>query len=375
MNCQETEKSFKAGAWVFLLVSSLLLCIIGFMAKPFIVSLIAGGMMALALNPWFRILQQKMSSHIAAAFATFSLALLVILPMLALAFVALRDATALTSLVSADTSGAIFKTWWSHWRQTFEGTAQTYAPWIQGVDFEGQALLAVKKVIDWISSTVIKIAGETPALILQLTMGILSCYFFLVDGKRFISWFKSLLPLSSSIQTEIAAAFRDATRATLMASLAAALAQSAIVVISFVSMGIPAAALATGLTFVFAWIPVLGSAPIFLLAGIWAAAKGAWIKVVLLLIASVITGLIDNFIRPMVLKGGSDIHPLVSLVAILGGIEFFGLLGVLLGPVIVAMFLACMRVWPHLAKEAGWMQTQPQLTPNKENSAPSDSTP
>jgi predicted PurR-regulated permease PerM len=72
----------------------------------------------------------------------------------------------------------------------------------------------------------------------------------------------------------------------------------------------------------------------------------------IILVASVITGLIDNFIRPLVLKGGSDMHPLISLVAILGGVEFFGLLGVLLGPVIVAMFLACARVWPYFLRRS-----------------------
>lgn len=356
MNSAET--SFKAGAWVFLFFMLFLFTILIFLAKPFLVALIAGGMMAMSINPWFQFLNQKkkMSRHVAAGAATLSLAVLVIAPLLTLAFVALRDASKLTTFLSSETSAAIFKEWWTHWRMAFEGKAQTYAPWFEGVDLEGQALLVLKKILDWVSGTVIRIASDTPALTLQLVMGVLSCHFFLVDGKSFFEWAKKIIPLSSNVQSEIAAAFRDATRATLLASFAAAMAQSLVVVIAFLSLGIPATALATGLTFVFAWIPVLGSAPIFLLAGIWALANGAWWKVAAIVIASVVTGLIDNFVRPMVLKGGSDMHPLVSLVAILGGIEFFGLLGVLLGPVIVAMFLACARVWPHLAYEAGWMQ-------------------
>jgi predicted PurR-regulated permease PerM len=128
------------------------------------------------------------------------------------------------------------------------------------------------------------------------------------------------------------------------------------VIITFVALGIPATALAAGATFILAWIPVLGCLPTFTIAAIWAIAQNAWIKFVLILLAGVLTGFIDNIVRPWVLKGGSDMHPLVSLVAIMGGVEFFGLLGVLLGPVIVATFLACARVWPHLATEAGWFE-------------------
>lgn len=341
----------KVGLWLFLVVSLFLLCMIVLMARPFIVALVAGGMMALVLNPWFRFLLRRMRRHVAAGVATLSMALLVIIPMLILAGVALRDATTLTNYLSGEASQTLFRDWWSHWRNIFEGTAQNYAPWFEGIDLEENALLAGKVVLDWISRTVIRIASETPALILQLVMGTLSCYFFLVDGPSFFNWVKKSMPIDASIQSEIAKSFRDATRSTLMASLAAAIAQSIVVVLTFLILGIPGAALATGTTFVFAWIPVLGSAPVFVLAGIWAITQQAWWSLLIIVIASIVTGLVDNFVRPMVLKGGSDMHPLVSLVAILGGIEFFGLLGVLLGPVIVAMFLACARVWPHLLEK------------------------
>jgi predicted PurR-regulated permease PerM len=345
----ETPKA-QIGFWVFLTVTLFFFYLIVLIAKPFIVSLIAGGMMALVLNPWFRILLRRMPRYIAAAVATLTIAILVIGPMLILAGVALRDATTFINFLSSQDSQSMFRDWWSHWQIAAEGAAQTYLPWFDGVDLEGNAILALKTILDWFSRTIFRIAGDTPSLILQLIMGVLSCYFFLLDGATFFGWLRKILPMSPSVQNEIAASFRDATRSTLMASLAAATAQSAIVVLTFLILGIPGAALATGATFVFAWIPVLGSAPVFFLAAIWAFTKQAWGHVAIIIVAGVMTGLVDNFVRPVVLKGGSDMHPLVSLVAILGGVELFGLLGVLLGPVIVAMFLACARVWPHILR-------------------------
>jgi predicted PurR-regulated permease PerM len=344
------NRGAQVGFWIFLTVTLFFFYLIVLITKPFLVSLIAGGMMALVLNPWMKILLHRLPSYIAAAIATLSIAVLVIAPMLILAGVALRDATTFINFLSSHNPQEMFRDWWSQWQITAEGAAQTYLPWFDGVDIEDNAILAFKTVLDWFSRTILRIAGDTPALILQLIMGVLSCYFFLLDGSSFFTWLRKILPMSPGIQNEIAASFRDATRSTLMASLAAATAQSAIVVMTFLILGIPGAALATGATFVFAWIPVLGSAPVFLLAAIWAITQQAWWSVAIIIISGVITGLVDNFVRPIVLKGGSDMHPLVSLVAILGGVELFGLLGVLLGPVIVAMFLACARVWPHILR-------------------------
>jgi predicted PurR-regulated permease PerM len=349
--------SQKLGVWIFLAFTAFLSLILIIMARPFLVAVIVGGMMALILNPWFRYLNAKMNKYAAATVATVSLALLFIIPLLVLAVVALRDASTLTSMLASEETTSTFKDWLTHWRLTFEQTIDTYAPWITGLRFHDQATGLASTLLDRSSKLVLQLASETPALMLQLTMGVLSCYFWLVDGRRFLVWLRLIIPVTDHVRDEVTAAFRDATRSTVVASLAAALAQAFIVIISFLAIGIPSAALAAGTTFAFAWIPVLGSFPVFAVAAFWAIAHGSWVKLAFIVVAGLITGVVDNLVRPLVLKGGSDMHPLVSLVAILGGLEFFGLLGVLLGPVIVAMFTACARVWPHLAEEAGWFKS------------------
>ena len=348
--------SQRLGVWIFLAFTVFLSLILMIMARPFLVAVIVGGMMALILNPWFRYLNSRMNKYAAATVATLSLALLFIIPLLILAVVALRDASTLTSIMASEEASSIFKEWLIHWRKTFEQTIETYAPWSTGLRFHDQASGIAKTLLDWSSNTVLSLASQTPALMLQLTMGVLSCYFWLVDGRRFLVWLRLIIPVTDHVRDEVTSAFRDATRSTVVASLAAALAQSAVVIVAFIAIGIPSAALAAGTTFAFAWIPVLGSFPVFTIAAIWAIAHSAWVKLTFIVIAGLVTGVIDNLVRPLVLKGGSDMHPLISLLAILGGLEFFGLLGVLLGPVIVAMFIACAKVWPHLAEEAGWFK-------------------
>jgi predicted PurR-regulated permease PerM len=340
-----------AAAWVFLILCLSLLVLMIFIARPFLLAVVAGGMMALVLNPMYLRLQLKFGKYVSAFVATSLMALVVLLPMLGLAIVALKDANIVVTQLVSDSSTSGLQIWW---KEVVPKVA-SMAPFVETPDIEQHALALGKFLMDWSSRMVFRLASEIPALLLQLTLGTLSCYFLLLDGPRFFSFAKNLLPLPAEIHDEISQAFHDATRATLFASFSAALVQSCFVALTFGLMKIPAVALAAGATFIFAWVPMVGSFPVFVAAGVWLGSLGAWGKLVALIIAACVTGVADNFVRPSILRGASDMHPLVSLVAILGGIELFGLLGVMLGPVFVAIFLACSRVWPSVARSAGWM--------------------
>ena len=66
-----------------------------------------------------------------------------------------------------------------------------------------------------------------------------------------------------------------------------------------------------------------------------------------------LTGLVDNVVRALILRGRSKMHPLVSLVAIFGGIEMFGLLGIFLGPILAAVLIALLQLWPVVGQRFG----------------------
>jgi predicted PurR-regulated permease PerM len=342
-----------APAWVFLILGMFLFMELILIARPFLLAVVAGGMMALVLSPFYFQLSLKFNKFGAAFVATALMVLVVVLPMLGLAVVALKDANTLVTQLMSDSSSSSIKQWWTE----IVPKVASIVPFVEITDVEQHALVFGKLVLDWSSRLVFRLASEIPELLLQLTLGTLSCYFLLLDGSKFISFAKNLLPLPTEIHHEIYQAFRDATRATLFSSLAAAVVQACIVALTFALMKIPSVALAAGATFIFAWVPVVGSVPVFLGAGLWLASCGAWGKLLAIIVAAGVTGIADNLVRPFILKGANDMHPLVSLIAILGGIELFGLLGVMIGPVLVAIFLACARVWPAVAKAAGWMGT------------------
>jgi predicted PurR-regulated permease PerM len=126
---------------------------------------------------------------------------------------------------------------------------------------------------------------------------------------------------------------------------------------------VPMAILAAGATFVFAWIPILGSTPVWGIGTIYLYTQDSPGKAVAMLLLGFLTSVSDNLVRPWVLKGRGEMHPLVSLVAIFGGIEMFGIFGVFIGPVIAAALLALLDVWPSVGRRFGLLASAPAEPP------------
>jgi predicted PurR-regulated permease PerM len=116
---------------------------------------------------------------------------------------------------------------------------------------------------------------------------------------------------------------------------------------------VPAAFLAAGATFLFAWIPLVGCSPVWLAGAIYLYAQDALLKAILMVVCGLMAGLVDNVVRPMILQGRSTMHPLVSLVAVFGGMERFGIMGILLGPILAAVLIALLQIWPEVAHRFG----------------------
>src|SRR5690606_4955450 len=102
-------------------------------------------------------------------------------------------------------------------------------------------------------------------------------------------------------------------------------------------------------TFVLTWIPLVGSTPVWLVGSVYLWINAGVSRVLAMVVFGMVCGISDNLVRPWVLKGRGDMHPLVSLVSIFGGIKLFGIFGVFFGPILAAAFLSLAQVWPVVA--------------------------
>jgi predicted PurR-regulated permease PerM len=197
------------------------------------------------------------------------------------------------------------------------------------------------------------VLGSVPDQIAQLALALIACYFFLQDGERFARWIAPKIPLEANVRAKLALTSKEMVVQSALATLAAAFVQALIVLIGFLILDLPIAWIAFGAAFIFAWLPIVGVTPVWGIAMIVLFAQDETGKALAMLVIGMISGVADNVVRPWVLKGRSDLHPLVSLIVIFGHIHFFGILGVFTGPVFAALLIEALELWPEVSKSLG----------------------
>ncbi len=171
-------------------------------------------------------------------------------------------------------------------------------------------------------------------------------YYFLVDGKRALNYLMRISPLRNEHDRLLIERFVSISRATVKGTLLIGVLQGALGALMFFIVGIPSP-LVWGLFMVFfSIIPMLGSGIVWFPAGIILLMMGdIWQGFFVLGVGMGIISSIDNVLRPMLVGNDTKMHPLLVFFATLGGLSLFGVLGFIIGPIIVALFLALMEIY------------------------------
>jgi len=316
------------------------------LVAPYLLSMFLGWMLAMLMRSInHRMLQKKIKAHWAALISTLIVTFTIIIP------VGVFTALTIQSL------GKLFKA------AGQEGISKEYLvskieeiPFITHLFDDRDALMdqiqsVSQSVIEFVTKFISTNLGNAPELLLQMTLALLTCYFVLVDGKKFSKWMGPKIPLDDDYKTRLSHTLIETAVSSFWATVAAAAVQAVIILIGFIILGVPMKALAFGMAFIFAWLPIVGVTPVwiagmvFLLIGHHTGAAIAMVGF------GMLAGVADNIVRPWVIRGSADIHPLVSLVIIFGAIRYFGIIGVFVGPVIVATLIAFLDLWPKPMKE------------------------
>lgn len=316
------------------------------MTGPYLLAIVIGGILSLLVKPVYdRLLKRGLGPKKSSGVTVLALLLLVIVPVGAFAVATVNQGILFGQKIAQSQDFSA---------RSILGRISEWAP-VKGLvgnaeAVERQIRNGVQTLAREASTAALAMLGAIPDQILQIVLALLACFFFLVDGMSLKRWMAGKIPLDRDIQIKLYKTFEDTAISVIWATLAAAGAQATVMGIAFLILGVPLPFLAAGATFIFAWIPLLGSTPVWLAGSIYLYTQGSIAKMVAMFAFGAVVGILDNFIRPMVLKGRSDLHPLVSLVAIFGGIQLFGFFGVFLGPIIIALLIGVLQVWPDVAK-------------------------
>jgi len=198
------------------------------------------------------------------------------------------------------------------------------------------------KVGDRLSSLV---SGSIWALA-QLFITLFALFFFFRDRRAVLRALRSLVPLSDSETDEVFARVSDTVYATVYGTLTVAMVQGALGGLMFWWLGLPGPVLWGTVMAIVATVPVLGAFIVWLPAAGYFALSGSWGKAVILTAwGTIVIGLIDNLLYPVLVGNKLRLHTLPIFIALVGGIALFGTSGLILGPLALVLTLALVDVW------------------------------
>ncbi len=207
----------------------------------------------------------------------------------------------------------------------------------------------VKSYGDNISSFAFGVGKTSVDFAVKFVVMLYILFFFLKDGPKWTERIMHVLPLGTKKERYLLRQFSKMVRAVFKGSFVIALIQGALGALLFAIVGIPSPIVWGALMMLFAFIPAVGPALVWVPAVIILFFTGKIQEALLVLLGGVfVIGTIDNLLRPFLLGKDTDLPDLLIFLSVLGALSVFGMVGIVIGPTIAALFLA---VWELFEKE------------------------
>ena len=330
-------KKFQVYFFLIFLALSLALTLMVFW--PYLTLLAFGGVLAIISRPIYHRLYRILKSDTASAFLTIILiATAVLLP---LAFFIASLSTELLGLFS-NIKGHIDSETLSRLLRTV--LPPTMHAQIPAMLDEGMRI--VQSIAEALSKNLFKFFSNLVNVFVGLVVVVISAYYLLKDGARVKTSLKALSPLGDEHDELVFTRIITAVSAVMNGILIVSILKGMLTGIFFWIFGVPAPLFWGTMTGFAAFIPIFGSAIVLVpaiaylfFAGHLSAAIG------LTVVAGAVIGTVDNFLQPKLVQSKTNIHPLLVLLSILGGFEFYGFSGFILGPLTLAVLMALVDIY------------------------------
>jgi predicted PurR-regulated permease PerM len=327
---------------IALLVLFVLVC------APLITPVAMGGVFAILFWPVLQWMERvRVPERLGALVVTLAFSLLVLLPLTILVIFSARSGFELFKQLQSRwqvnpplapgqdwTDVLAQQPWLSKWVQKLGG----YFP-IKGEELLSTAADALKLAGIKLGEFLGGFVGKVPGMVLAVVVIIVSLYFFLVDGRRLVQFAKKNSFFESKQTDQLLQSLASMARSVIFASVLGGVVQTLIMVLGLAIVGYPNLGLIGFLVFLTSFIPLVGSAPVTFGVTLLAWSQLGSSSGSVILASAILTSVADNLVRPWVLKGGANLHPLIGFIAAFGGLQLLGLSGLFLGPIVAGLFM------------------------------------
>lgn len=192
-------------------------------------------------------------------------------------------------------------------------------------------------IASWLSARVFSLVGSATSAVLNIVIAFFGLYYMLRSDTNLWERIRSYIPFSAATADALRDRFFNVTEATLLGTILIAVIQGTLVGTGFWIVGLPNPFFWGTVTALASILPVLGTSLVWIPATLVLVVQNRYgAAITMLVIGAGIASNIDNLVRPLVYRRVSNIHPMITLVGAFAGVKYFGLLGVLLGPLGIA---------------------------------------
>ena len=312
----------------FLLILVVVFLVLAFLVlRPYLDYIIFSIILVIVSFPLYRKLKSKLNRHVSAVILIVFLLGLVIVPIM---------------FVSVE----LF--------QQARGVISNLQPNIENLSERLHVLtgIDIKENLQSLSSNVISLTNiftlikTVSKILIGIFILLFSMFYFYLDGERVIEWIKKITPLRKENQYYIFNHANQVTRALIIGIFFTALIQGFMGGLGFFIFGIPNAVFWGVVMMFLAILPFVGPYFAYIPASLFLMYKGNILAGAGLLIYSLIlVSYLDDVIRSRIVRFKMKIHPLIIIFGVIGGIAFMGISGIILGPLILAIFLELVKVY------------------------------
>lgn len=330
-----TEKEIKK---IVVLAFIFLLGVLAFfLVKPILLSIIGGMILAYVFMPVYNRIHRKIKRRNLSAIIVSIMALLVIIiPIWVIAPVIMQEIFDIfRASQNLDIPSFISK--------LFPNASQ---------EFITQITVSLQSFVSNITSTLLnKLLAfllDLPGILLQLAVIALVFFFTLRDGDKLGEFVSGLSPLKPEKEKIIIKKFKDITNSIVYGQVIVGIVQGIVAGVGLFIFGVPKALLLSILAIFMSIIPVIGPAIVWVPAAIYLFASGnSLVALIFVLYNLIITSTIDNVLRTYIVARKTELSAVITLIGMIGGLLIFGLLGLILGPLIMAYLIILLEAYKN----------------------------
>lgn len=336
----------RTARWTIIVLTVIALALMVVIIRPFASALFVAAVLAGALHPWYERFARRLKGRrqLAAGLATVAVLLVLVLPVASLTVVLAREvADGVTyvrdTLRSEGVAGLVADL--PPFLASLARKVLSQLPREEGQlpDLTGDQRSKAAQVVGGFLTA-------TWGMVVQMAMMLIAFFFLLMDGDDLVEWLSEVAPLPKQQTRQLLSDFRKVSVTVLVSSVATAAIQALAALVGYLLAKLPHPFFFALVTFVIGLIPAVGAGAVALAAAAFLFVGGHPKAALFLALWGVlVVGLVDNLIKPYLMKGAVELHGAVIFFALIGGVSVFGPIGILAGPLIVSFFLAVVRMW------------------------------